>query len=55
MFLYCVYFWLGLELYNTVKAASAFTCKAAMVQKGRILILGDQGVNRSAAVFYLIT
>ena len=39
----------GQELYNTLKGAANFTCKAAK-EKGRILILGDQGVNRSAAV-----
>lgn len=39
----------GQELYNALKGATAFACKAAR-EKGRILILGDQGVNRSATL-----
>ncbi len=40
---------LGQELYNALKGATSFAVKAAR-EKGRILILGDQGVNRSATL-----
>lgn len=39
----------GQELYNALKGATSFAIKAVQ-EKGRILILGDQGVNRSATL-----
>ncbi|XP_057370320.1 uncharacterized protein LOC130691389 [Daphnia carinata] len=39
----------GQELYNALKGATSFAIKAIQ-EKGRVLILGDQGVNRSATL-----
>jgi len=39
----------GAELYSTLKGAILFMSKA-MKERGRILVLGDQGVNRSATL-----
>jgi len=39
----------GTDLRAAIQGAASFACKAA-AEAGRILILGDQGVNRSAAV-----
>ena len=39
----------GAELYSTLKAAIMFMSKA-LKERGRILILGEQGVNRSATL-----
>jgi hypothetical protein len=43
----------GQELYNALKGAASFAIKAAQ-EKGRILILGDQGVNRSATLTVIV-
>jgi hypothetical protein len=48
-----LYFLSGQELYNALKGATLFAIKAAQ-EKGRILILGDQGVNRSATLTVII-